>query len=108
VRVNRIERFSGKNGMLDAGHLQLVLHVLVRLFRFETAQMVTDVHPLCYRLKQAHLQRSPQLRLADHDQSQRRHGIDLEVGQKPDLLQHSDRQQMGLIDDHHGHLVLAF
>ena len=53
--------------VLRVSHLQLVLYIFSRLFQVETAQVVTDVHSLRYRFKQAHLQRSPQLRLADHD-----------------------------------------
>src|SRR5215218_41205 len=104
--VQQRDGVVAEQGVGAAGELEVVADVGDGLGQVHAVQVVAQRDALVEGGQGADLQPPPQGGLAQQQAGERRAGVHVVVGEHADLLQLLGRQQVGLVDDHHGGLGL--
>ena len=82
-----------------AGQAQGVRQVRLEFLALQAAEVVAHHHALGERLVVRHRDAPPQFALADQQQAQAALGIEAEIGEQAEFVEHLVAQVMGLVDE---------
>lgn len=95
----------GKERVTDTGDLEMMLEISGHIFRFEAFEMAAGHDSGSHGLGGVIFEFIEQIVLSGEDYSEKRLGIELELGDGLYLGQDIIPKETGLVDDEHGHLL---